>query len=117
MLGDDFGGSQHQETLNKIKQGSNGSFDFAEILKELSVMPDHFVKSFYDIAKIRPSDCIRVQIDPKTYLYKDMMWNQSTSQTQATSYLQPYESLLGCEITLETADGVPLPKETKDQNV
>lgn len=59
MLGDDFGGSQHQETLNKIKQGSNGSFDFAEILKELSVMPDHFVKSFYDIAKIRPSDCIR----------------------------------------------------------
>jgi hypothetical protein len=45
-----------------------------------------------------------------------MLWNKSTSQTGASSYLQPFESLIGCEITLETAEGVPLPKDAKDQN-
>jgi len=45
-----------------------------------------------------------------------MMWNKNTSQTGPSSYLQPLESLIGCEITLESAEGVPMPKEAKDQN-
>jgi hypothetical protein len=62
MIGDDLNCSPHQGTLNKIKQGGAGSkFDFAEILKEIAVMPSHFVKSFFhEEAKIRPSDCLRV---------------------------------------------------------
>lgn len=51
-------------------------------------MPDHFVKSFFhEDAKIRPSDCLKVQIDPKTFIYKDLLPNYAVGRAETSSYL------------------------------
>lgn len=63
-----------------------------------------------------PSHSLKVQIDPRMFQYKDMAATNFTNNN-AYSYLNPVESAIGCEISLDTAEGVSLPKEFKPEMV
>ena len=84
-----------------------------------------FAPSFYKEAWTKrnrnlPSSGLRVQIDPETMLWKDMLPIQSENyhiepikslkKPDEMPKIRPIESSLECEITIESCDGVPLPK-------
>lgn len=83
-------------------------------------MPQSFMQSFFTerwqkSKKNLPSSVFSAQIDPNTMLWKDMapVFTEDLPQTMVLKEnrprLRPVASSLGSTITIEGAEGVPLP--------
>ena len=92
-----------------------------DFLKALKNMPSAFVPSvFYNKwvkeSKNRPSDVLKAQIDLKTMTWKDMLPVNPETLTQELQgaanrpKIRPINTQIGCEIQLESAEGIPLPE-------
>ena len=93
-----------------------------DLLKAFQGMPQNFVFSFFAerFTKLHlnlPSFVFKAQIDPRTMMWKDMLpvltENLKPEQQKAENKprLRPIPTSLGCIITIEGAEGVPLPAE------
>lgn len=103
-----------KKNFSKLQAGvTQNQFDFAEILKQFATMPEHFVDSFFEEMKIKPSDRLRVTIDPSTFTFRDMVpkLDGKIDGLNHGAYLANLVSELACEITLEPTVGVPIPPE------
>lgn len=112
-------------TYLKIKK--TRKLDKLDFLKVYNKMPASFIPSFYHErwAKSRknlPSSVFKVQIDAKTLLWKDMMpvvpeqlTPDQASKPENRPRLRPVQSLFGSQITIEGAEGVPLPVDAEDR--
>ena len=98
--------------------------DVTDFLKALKNMPSAFVPSvFYGKwvkeNKNRPSDVLKAQIDLKTMTWKDMLPvnpDSLTPELQSVANrpkIRPIQTTIGCEIQLESAEGIPLPEHTE----
>lgn len=109
-------GSRKTFLLIKKARGLN-PLDFLKCFKN---MPTNFAPSFIEErwSKARrnlPSSVFSAQIDPGTMLWKDVLEPgpedlQHDSAKGSKPRLRPIESTVGCQITLQDAQGVPLPQ-------
>ena len=115
----EFSNSRATETYMKIRQRRR--LNVTDFLKALKNMPSAFVPSvFYNKwvkeNKNRPSDVLKAQIDLKTMTWKDMLpVNPETLQQELQGAanrpkIRPINTQIGCEIQLESAEGIPLPE-------
>lgn len=123
--GDDINLQQQQniDTYNKIKKKRNlKALDF---LRAFDNMPSSFSYSFvkerWDKKRNLPSSVFKAHIDPSTMLWKDFATPDPDElakrnlQKDAKPRTNPVKTSLGAEIRLDTAEGVPMPGESKSQ--
>jgi hypothetical protein len=97
-------------TYNKIKKARKlNALDF---LKAFNQMPATFTPSFFaerwtKTKRNLPSAVFKAQLDPQTMLWKDMA---PVNQPR----LRPVATVLGAQITVESAEGVPIPASSSD---
>jgi hypothetical protein len=120
-----FTNQSNLQTFLKIKQARK--LDKLAFLKLFNAMPHNFVPSFYTERWIKsksnlPSSVFRVQIDPRTLLWKDMMTvlpeqlTPEQARPENRPRLRPVASSVGAQITIESAEGVPIPEANKDRD-
>ena len=120
-----FHDEQNVNTYMKIKKARKlKPLDF---LKVFNAMPQTFTPSFFSERwqknqRNLPSSSFKAQIDPKTMLYKDLapvqteMLTSEQMKAENRPRLRPVQTQIGTQITVESATGVPLPKNTAEFN-
>lgn len=115
----------NKQTYLKIKKARK--LDKLDFLKAFSAMPLSFVPSFYQQRWLKskknlPSSVFKVQIDPRTLLWKDMQpvvpseLTAEQNKTENRPRLRPVKTSFGSQITIEGCEGVPLPEATADRD-
>ena len=93
--------------------------DITDFMKAIKNLPSAFVPSvFYQQwvkeGKVRPSDVLKAQIDLRTMTWKDMLpvieVTEEMRRNKNTPEIRPMPNQYGCEINLNGATGIPLPK-------
>ena len=107
----------------KIKKARK--LNIMDFLRAFNSMPQSFTQSFFmerwnKAKKNLPSSVFKAQIDPKTMLWKDMMpvlteeLPPAMMKPETRPKLRPVPSSLGSTITIEGAEGVPLPVQSAE---
>jgi len=107
--------------MNKIRKKRNlKGLDF---LRAFDNMPASFTYSFikerWDKKKNLPSSVLKAHIDPTTMLWKDFaapdpdVLAKKNLTKEMKPRTNPVKTSLGAEIKLESAEGVPMPGESK----
>jgi hypothetical protein len=114
----EFVEEQNVNTYMKIKKARK--LNIMDFLRAFNSMPQSFTQSFFTerwnkTKKNLPSSVFKAQINPKTMLWKDMMpvmteeLPPAMMKPETRPKLRPVPSSLGSTITIEGAEGVPLP--------
>lgn len=113
-----------KKTYLKIRM--NKRLQVTDFMKALKNLPSAFVPSVFHQkwvkeSRNRPSDVLKAQLDPATMTWKDMLpvtndhlTQEMTQNRDMRPMIRPIETQHGCEITLEGAQGIPLPNNGKD---
>ena len=123
-----FQNHRSTSTLQKIKKAR--CLNPKDFLKSFKDMPTNFAPSFLSerwnkFNKNQPSSVFSAQIDPNTMLWKDVLdpsdrslhscgWKKTLEQQRHVPQLRSMESAVACLLTIQGAQGVPLPKPGKD---
>ena len=122
----DFESNTAKNTYLKIRK--KNKLNVADFMKALKNVPAAFVPSVFHQkwakeGKVRPSDVLKAQLDPRTMMWKDMLpvFTEQFTQEQLTNKanqpkIRPMVSQYECEISIESASGIPLPENTADFN-
>lgn len=114
-----FQSEQSQNTFLKIKKARR--VDPLDFLKCFKNMPSNFAPSFVEEQWVQhrrhlPSSVFKAQVDPCTMLWKDVLPLKSEDMPSGAAnkghkpLFLPIESIIGCSISLQDAQGVPLPQ-------
>jgi len=74
---------------------------------QLSITQQHLEKKYMHT----PSWGLYPEFDSKTMAYKDLQKMEEIAKVNSKKYIEMYQPQLGCEVMLEEATGVPMPKK------
>ena len=120
-----FSSQQARSTYLKIR--TSVRLNVTDFMKALVDIPSAFVPSVFHNKwtkenKNRPSDVLKAQLDPRTMTWKDMyvvgaQENDLPPEMQDPKNkpkIRPIPSVNSCEISLESAQGIPQPKDSEE---
>ena len=121
-LGDNLSFARSGATNTYLKIRKARKLNVMDFMKAFSNLPAAFTPSTsterWKQRKNLPSGVLKPQVDPRTMLWKDMypviseMLTPEMQKPDNKPQFRPMETKLGIEITLESAEGIILPKNS-----